>query len=257
MYYPFLIADGRVYKAIPPLYSIPDGKRRKYFIDNMDFINYNQKLFMNNNSISLNNTNLSNKDMSIFFLTNSDYIYHLERTAGTFSTDPYLLEMVLYNYILNNKSINKKELKKIVNKTYRFMDVIEENNTITVQGNIKESNFIVISDKFFKECKDIINILEKNKALYYTFNGKANATIYDIMRVYDKTIPNGIQRYKGLGEMPEHELGESTVLPENRTLIRYTLEDAKETINAIREYESDPKKILTLVNNVTRDDLVE
>jgi DNA gyrase subunit B len=31
MYYPFLIEAGMVYKAVPPLYSIKDGKKTKYF----------------------------------------------------------------------------------------------------------------------------------------------------------------------------------------------------------------------------------
>lgn len=257
LYYPFLIADGRVYKAVPPLYSIPDGKKRKYFIDNLDMINHIQKLFLSNNSVIINNKQLANKDMSIFFLTNADYIYHLEKVADTFSINPNLLELVLYHYIINNKSINFKELKKSVSKAYRFMDVYNENGSISVKGTIEDSNFIPICDKFFKECRDIIHIMEKNTSLYYTFNGKPNSTIYDIMKVYDKTLPNNLQRYKGLGEMPAEQLGESTVLPENRTLIRYTIEDIKETINTIREYESDTKKILSLVNNVTRDDLVE
>ena len=33
--------------------------------------------------------------------------------------------------------------------------------------------------------------------------------------------------------------------------------DVKETIEAVREYESNPKKILGLIGTVTRDDLAE
>jgi DNA gyrase/topoisomerase IV subunit B len=78
------------------------------------------------------------------------------------------------------------------------------------------------------------------------------------MNAYNQNMPNSIQRYKGLGEMPDKELAESTLYPGlNRTLIRYTMEDAKETLEAIREYESDSKKILTLVKNVNRNDLLE
>jgi hypothetical protein len=43
----------------------------------------------------------------------------------------------------------------------------------------------------------------------------------------------------------------------DRTLIRYTMESAKEEIEAIREYESDSKKILTLIHNVSREDLLD
>jgi DNA gyrase/topoisomerase IV subunit B len=78
------------------------------------------------------------------------------------------------------------------------------------------------------------------------------------MTLYEKTQPSSIQRYKGLGEMDDVDLAQSTLYPgSDRTLIRYTMEDAKETLEAIREYESDSKKIITLVKNVNRNDLLE
>ena len=57
--------------------------------------------------------------------------------------------------------------------------------------------------------------------------------------------------------MDANELAESTLLPEQRTLIQYTLESAKDEIEQIRYYESNKDRFLELITNVTRNDLVE
>ena len=78
------------------------------------------------------------------------------------------------------------------------------------------------------------------------------------MSLYEESTPSNIQRYKGLGEMDENELAESTLYPgSNRTLIRYTIDDIAQTTKIIREYESNTKKILQHVDLVTRNDLIE
>jgi DNA gyrase/topoisomerase IV subunit B len=57
--------------------------------------------------------------------------------------------------------------------------------------------------------------------------------------------------------MPPEELGESTFSPQNRTMIQYTLDDAKAVLKEIREYESDTKKILKTIKSIDRSDLTE
>ena len=256
MYFPFLIEAGMVYKGIPPLYSIPNGKKRTYFIDHIDMIKYVQKKFVENNTIADNNGELHNRDITKFLLTNADYIYYLDKISSTYAVNNYLLEIVLVHYLMHNESFDFKSLQKEIKSNYRFMDVYNEKGNIIIKGSIESSNFIICNNKFIADCYDILRIMKQNESLSYIFNGN-RSYIYNIMLAYNKATPNNVQRYKGLGEMPGPELAESTLLPENRTLIRYTMEDAKETFAIIREYESNSKKILSLVQNVTRDDLVE
>lgn len=258
MYYPFLIADGRLYKAIPPLYSIKEGKKKKYFIDNLDYIKYIQKTFLSQNDFKgPKNEAISNNDTTKFFLRNTDYIYYLEKLANTYAVDPYLLEMVLDHYIENNNSIKIDKLKKQISSVYRFMDAYKDNKTIVIKGTIDKSNLIIFSDKFINDCTTVLNILRSNDSLHYHLNGK-KTSIYSVMKAYEATTPSNRQRYKGLGEMNDGELGESTLRPDgNRTLIRYTIDSAKDAINLIREYESDTKKILNEVKYVDRDMLLD
>ena len=131
-----------------------------------------------------------------------------------------------------------------------------------------------MNEQMIKDSSEMIRIMNKNKEWYYKINGEVGS-IYDVMKGFEKTQPNHLQRYKGLGEMDEDQLAESTLLPNitiplkvddgkktrmvtgNRTLIRYTLEDAKEEIELIRKYESDYSQLFKFVGNVSRQDLID
>lgn len=274
MYFPQMIEAGMVYKAVPPLYSINNGKdkvkdsrtgkmvsrdRKVYFTEQIDIVRYIQKIFLKSNKITdLKKNPISNKDITLLFLRNTDYIYHLEENLSRmYAVDPELMELVLIHYVTNKNSINLPKLKKEISSKYRFMDAYKEKGTIVIKGTIEKSNLIIFNDKFLSDAKVILDIMYENKSLYYMVNGK-KMSIYQIMKIYQDTAPNGVQRYKGLGEMQDWELAESTLYPgSNRTLIRYTLEDAMEEINAIREFESTPKKILGYTGSITREDLLE
>ena len=247
-----------VYKAIPPLYSIKEGKKNRYFTEQVDIVRYIQKKFIEKYIVSDGKNSLSSKEVTLFFMRNTDYIYHLERIANTYAVDPYLLEMILNNYVSGKDKINFDKLSKDIKARYRFMNVERsKKGIILVKGTIDEVNSLIISDKFIDDCRFILNIIKDNNKLSYNINGEKK-TIYEIMKLYESVTPSNISRYKGLGEMNKNELAESTLYPgSDRTLVRYTLEDIKEEIEAVREYESNPKKILGLVGNVTRDDLLD
>lgn len=259
MYYPQLIAAGMVYKAIPPLYSIPKGKKKMYFAENIDMIHYVQKAFQSQYTVEyMNGNKVSPKDLTVFFLKNADYLYHLENVASTYAIPLDLLEMVLYHYIENKNKFNFKNLDKDIRKKYRFMTENQKiGDTIKIQGSIAEKHIFFINDKFINECRFILHLIRENETINYKLNG-LKCTIGDIMSAYATVEPKGVQRYKGLGEMDADELAESTLYPgSDRTLIRYTLEDASNEIETIRRYESNPKLILNHVGNVTRDDLLD
>lgn len=258
MYFPQLIEAGMVYKGVPPLYSIQEGKKHRFFTEQIDIIKFIQKDFLSKHSLlDLNKKELDNREITKFFLKNADYTYYLTKAANTYAVDPYLLEMTLFNYIQNNHSINEKKLTKSVKSTYRFMNVSNKNGQVVISGSIAESNFIICRDKLFNDCRDIIHIIENNDSLYYMIDGKVNS-LYQVMMLYEESTPPSVQRYKGLGEMPYKLLSQSTLDPnQDRTLIRYTMDDVKEATSIIREYESDTKKILGEVKRVDRFDLLD
>ena len=260
MYFPQMISAGMVYKAIPPLFSIRSGNKDKYFTDQKDLTNYMQKIFLQKFKFANEKgIDLTSKEVNVFLTRNTDYVYFMEDISNTYSVDPYLFEMVLFHYLSNNKRIDVKKLQKEIKSKYRFMDVYQDKNTgmIEISGTIAESNIILINDKLIDDCQTILKIMDNNDKFYYQLNGK-KASIYEIMKAYESIRPTNISRFKGLGEMNKEQLRDSTIHPDyDRTLVQYTLEDVKEELEAIREYENNTKKILSLVKTVTRDELSE
>lgn len=256
LYMPQLIEAGKVYKAIPPLFGVKKpGNKTDYFTERIDIIRYTQKIFVKDNVIQyLNGDIVSNKDLTTILLRNVDYIYELESIADRYAFDATALEMVILNH-LNNTSASF--LQKKLKSEYRFIDTRETKNTIIIEGIInKEYHTLYWNDKIFQDCSKIIKILQSNDVATFLLNGK-ETSIYGLMQTYMKTNPKEIQRYKGLGEMDAKNLKESVLHPDyNRTLIRYTIEDLKEEIAAVRVYESDKKLLLAKVGVVSRTDLL-
>ncbi len=259
MYFPQMISAGMVYKATPPLYSVRVGGKDKFFTDNFDMIKYNQRLFSQKYSLkNSKKVQLTAKELTLFFVRNTEYNYYLNSIANTYALERPLFEDILTSYVECGNKVDLAKLQKVIKSKYRFMDVVKEKSGIVVvKGVITKSNVAILSDKFFVDCAPLLNIMKSNDYLHYYIDSTP-ASIYNVMSLYEKTQPNGVHRYKGLGETSESILENSVMSPlGDRTLIQYTMEDFKDTLSTIREYESDKKKILSLVGNITRDDLIE
>ena len=86
---------------------------------------------------------------------------------------------------------------------YRFMPEL-----------IKQGHVYLAQPPLFK--------LEKNKKIWYAYSEEE---LDKILREVGRDGNNKIQRYKGLGEMDEDQLWETTMDPENRILLRVSMDE--------------------------------
>ena len=252
LYCPYLIEAGKVYKAMPPLYMVPRGKKKVYFLDNSVMAKENQKIFKKTYTIEDKNGKLSDRRVEDIIVRNADYVYELESAATNHGVTPKMLEIALMNYIKKGSS---KDLEKAIKNEYRFVKITDMKGIQKIEVSDDQLYTIYNTDGLFHDCKRILKIMKSNDSLVYKINGK-DMSMYGIMKIFDNIMPTGVQRYKGLGEQDADELAESTTAVETRSLVRYTVDDVKDEVERIRRIESDRKLILDYVDVVTRDSLI-
>lgn len=243
LYMPQMIEAGKVYAALPPLYGIKVGKKYVYLRDRMDYIKYIQKDFSKNNKVStLDGKVLSPRELSKILYVNLDYDVTVRRIADNHAIDPVLLESIL---ILTYNKVSFTKLSSSIKKQFKFIESIsKKNNTIVIEGLVNSKyQTVFVNDTLIQESKEILDYIEKNESLAYRVNGEVRS-IYELMVLFNKSAPTSIQRYKGLGEMDGKRLFDSTLDPQNRTLIQYTIDSVKEEIDTIRYYENDMSRLL-------------
>ena len=265
VYMPQLIEAGKVYKAVPPLYGEVIGTRKgsdgqthpkyRYFTDRLDVIKYVQSDFIKKNAITVNGKELKGAELTAFFGQNEEYLYHLKTIATRNYVDPKMLELYLVNKFINNGTM--KELDSILKKHWRFVEIThnDQYNADMISIVTEGKNTLYANETLDNDCVDIIKILEGNSSFNLTLNGQ-QATLYDIMDEYDRSKPPKLQRFKGLGEMDADSLGESTLLPDNRVLIQYTIEDLKYEFETIKRYNANSKELLKRMGVVRRSELL-
>ena len=249
-----LVEAGMVYRAVPPLYGMSLGKDKyRYFTNKVEYTKYVISQFSTKYKITtIDDKSISEDKLVDIFYRNLGYVTEMDRLARSRGLNPYLLELVLMN---RDKSIS--QLQSILRKHYRFMDVSKEGDITIIKGlvdNLMETIFF--DDRLIEASKKVLKYIDvvNMDHQFLKLNGEVKS-MYTVMSMYENETPPKIQHYKGLGEMDGHQLFDSTVNPDTRTLIRYTIEDAAKEIDSIRYYDNNMNELLVELKGLTREEV--
>ena len=256
--FPGLVESGRVYKAVPPLYGIPHKNKMQYFSERIDFVRYMQKEFYKKNKVTdIKGKVIDPSTFSRILIENSDYMYDFATISERYKLNPTLLEIVLTSYI---KKERFETLRKRITTEFRFMEnknIEKRGSTIFIKGLINDRiETLFYNDRFIKDCELLIEPITKalnQNHMEFKINGN-KIGLYELVSSAMSSLT--VSRYKGLGEMNYDQLKESTMSPETRTLIQYSIDDINETMKIIRQYDSNKKMILQRIGTVDRGDLI-
>ena len=270
------------------------NKTIRYFTTNAEVAKFIQNQFGRIHEIQDKDTKkkLSPNELIRLFALNIDYVEKLDHAASVCGVHPKLLEDILIQiaddiefskrsseYFALAKarfslaaidkntlvgSINEgidfslkkfkiEPLKKRIENKYRFMSVSVVNGHIVFEGlAYDKQQRIIIGEQFIRNCYEVIRLIAKNDRAYFRVDGKVTS-LYELMSMVNSAMPN-LKRYKGLGEQNPSELKESTMGIDNRTLIQYTMDSAKEEIEMIRIIDDDRGSLLRGIT-ITKQDI--
>ncbi len=257
---PQVIEKGYLYIAQPPLFKVKKGKKERYIqneskLENMLFELAADEIEIHNGRL------LTGRDILPYIKNLSRFEKLLEWFARR-KKDTAVIKALLHYDLKKELLKNREETGSIVKRLREeFPDLTEEiredEEHQSFRIELKRDGLTLsIDDEFltspdFRELKNIFSELRglghppyRVKHNNETREFGSSRELFDYILSLSKKGLN-IQRYKGLGEMNPHQLWETTMDPEKRTLLQVTVEDsvnAEEIFTTLMGDQVEPRK---------------
>jgi DNA gyrase subunit B len=271
--FPEIVERGHLYIAQPPLYKYKKGKNERYLKDGGELESYVVSSSLSDSEVIIDNQKVELE--LIKSLVNKFRTYNGTLESYDRHYDAHFLKTIVEDGSL------KPETMKDKNKLQAFAEMISHKLMADDHVNLKKYTLTVEDDLKnlgFQLRVQVLSAL-KTKNFRIGFNFAASSEFADLINQYDGlkrylksefNIKSGgnsskhlglqsfsafvsqegrqgayIQRYKGLGEMNPEQLWETTMNPNNRTLLQVKIEDtidADQVFSVLMGDQVDPRR---------------
>ena len=245
---PQLVENGHLYIAQPPLYKITKGKSIQYLRDERSYEKYIITKISEEFKVKMNRQKeyISGEKFRKFLhriIAKKNFIQLLERKNYPF----FLIDILLSSGVEDTDFLRKKnQLEKIQSLLTKKgitsdLSLDEEHGLHELAVNFQingmkvscKVNYDFVTSAEYRNLCKIHKELESFRAPFHVLSDSENVKIENEAKLLDFLFQRAkkgvvIQRYKGLGEMAPQQLWETTMDPEERYLLKVTIQDAVE-----------------------------
>lgn len=247
---PELIERGYIYISQPPLYKVKKGKQEQYVKDDEALGHYLTQLSLDKSYFFSGKDQPAISDVAFEDLINHYKIINTLISKLSRRYDENVLKSLAYLPVFTQEEVDnsakatawiallEKKLSKNNVAGFSYAVNLDENGIQIQKRQHGQITAKVIPFEFFtasKEYRKIADFSKKISGLFdeeaYVKRGEKTQDVSTFDEAYDWLLVQakkglGIQRYKGLGEMNPDQLWETTMDPDNRTMLQVKIEDA-------------------------------
>ena len=242
-----MVDAGCLYIAQPPLYRYKKGKTEVYLKDNKALDEY----LIENGVEQLEFEGIGTRDLKELLKIAAYYRGLLDDLSRRYSPISVVRHLIEEDELLalSNQELFENLKKVIEGEGYNILNAMvdEEKVHLYIQTTKGLEELLVNDEMFsnplFSEGKYAFEKLRERE--HHLIFGDRD--IIDVLAEVEEKSKKGayIQRYKGLGEMNPEQLWETTMDPENRRLLKVTIdnaESASENFNLFMGDEVEPRR---------------
>ncbi len=281
-YLPELIENGYLYIAQPPLYKIKKGKQERYLKDDQELNDYLLQETINDAYLFISKEAPAISGVALESLVKEYYKINtiIDKLSKHYNLT--LLKAIASSTPVDDLTNQKNMSTWCTNLTEKLNQDITtaQKHTVTFNANSNEVEYtlcvygvdtdhITLNVAFFDslDYQAIKDFSQKIESVItqesYVEKKVKQVKVNRFSHVVDFLIEDAkkgqsLQRYKGLGEMNPEQLWETTMDPEQRTLLKVKIEDAivaDEVFSTLMGNEVEPRRNFIKDNALSADNL--